>query len=239
MSVLYLEKRKPEIRVPEVNNAVVLLSGGIDSSTLLFFLKEKIKDIRALTLVYGQKHSREVEAARKVAERASVEQLVVDISTIRPLVSKSALISSEIKVPEVPGDAEHYETLKTTIVPNRNAIFLSLAVAYAITLDYDAVAYAAHWSDRGIYPDCREEFVEAFEEAMQIGTNRRIRILAPFVFMDKAEIVKLGSAIGVPYELTWSCYVGGNVHCGTCSSCRERKRAFQEAGVQDPTVYAR
>jgi len=219
---------------------VSLLSGGIDSSTLLYWLRsqENIDEIHALTFIYGQKHQREVDAASTIAKRLGVPHTVVDISAIKPLISKSAL-TSEQPVPEALETAEYYETLKATVVPNRNMILLSLAVAYAITLDYNAVAYAAHWSDRGIYPDCREEFVEAFQRAVQIGTNQPITVLAPFVRYDKADIVRIGSELGVPFELTWSCYKGGSIHCGVCSSCRERKRAFQEAGVQDPTTYER
>jgi len=197
-----------------------------------------VDEVHALTILYGQKHQREVDAAKAIAKKLGVPHTIVDISSIQPLVAKSALTSDQ-PVPDVPAAAEHYETLQTTIVPNRNMIFLSLAVAYAITLDYNAVAYAAHWSDRGVYPDCREEFVDAFQKAAQIGTDYQIAVLAPFIRYDKADIVRIGSELGVPYELTWSCYRGGSVHCGVCSSCRERKLAFQEAGVKDPTKYER
>src|SRR3990172_3595624 len=136
--------------------------------------------------------------------------------------------------------AEYFETLKTTIVPNRNSIFLSIAIGYAVSIAANYVFFGAHHSDRGVYPDCRREFVEAFEHAERLANDNLLLVIAaPFVNMSKSEIVKLGVELGVPYKETWSCYKGGRIHCGVCSSCRERKRAFQEAGVVDPTEYAK
>jgi len=216
---------------------VSLLSGGIDSSTLLYWLKHQGYEVKALTIIYGQRHEREIYAARKIAYEADVEWRLIDISGVR-LVLRSALTSEDIPIPEVPEDAQYHEALKSTVVPNRNMIFLSIAAAWAASLDYDAVAYAAHWSDRGVYPDCREKFVEAVEKALRLSLDHPgFRVLAPFVRCSKAEIVALGSSLGVPYEYTWSCYKGLEKHCGICSSCRERKRAFKEAGVHDPTEY--
>ena len=233
-----MEKSKDKL------NVVASISGGIDSSTLLYCLKAQpaIGDVKAITFNYGQKLEREIKAALEISSCLEVDCKVIDISNIQSLLTKSALIGKDVEIPEVPETAERYETLKVTIVPNRNAVFLSLAVAYAVNLDYDAVAYAAHWSDRGVYrkslnPDCTIEFVEAFEKAMQIGNDRPIKILAPFLHIDKTEIVRRGRRLGVPYVLTWSCYKGGKVHCGVCSSCRERKRAFKEANILDPTLY--
>ena len=220
-------------------NVVASISGGIDSSTLLYFLRRqpRIGDVKAITFNYGQKLDKEIKAALEISSCLGVYCKVVDISNIQTLLTKSALIGKDVEIPEVSETAEHFETLKITIVPNRNAIFLSLAVAYAVNLGYDAVAYAAHWSDKGVYPDCTVEFVGAFERAMQIGNDRLIEILAPFLQIDKSEIIRRGHKFGVPYSLTWSCYKGGKVHCGVCSSCRERKRAFKEANVPDPTIY--
>jgi 7-cyano-7-deazaguanine synthase len=150
------------------------------------------------------------------------------------------LTDSRVEIPYVPETVEHYETLKTTIVPNRNSIFLSIAIGYAVSLKANHVFFGAHHSDRGVYPDCRREFVEAFEEAEQLANdNSELVISAPFVDIDKSQIVKLGAKLGVPYGETWSCYKGGEMHCGVCSSCRERKRAFEEAGVADATEYER
>ncbi len=220
-----------------IMKAVALLSGGVDSATLLYKLRSEGCEVHALTLLYGQRHSREIEAARAICSAAKVEHRIIDISSVKWLL-RSALTDSAIEIPEVPETAEHYDTLKITIVPNRNAILLSIATAYAMSIGADLVAYAAHFSDRGVYPDCRKEFVEAFEKAMRLANEApELRVEAPFVDMNKRDIVKLGSALRVPYELTWSCYKGGEKHCGACSSCRERKRAFSEAGVRDPTQY--
>jgi len=216
---------------------VTLLSGGIDSSTLLYWLKRSGYKVKALTIIYGQKHSREIESAKIIAKRIDVDWTCVDLSALQPLL-KSALTRTDVEIPSVPDQTAHYNTLQVTVVPNRNMILLSIAAAYAISNDFNAVAYAAHYSDRGVYPDCRWEFVHALEVALQLANDRPdFRVLAPFVRKTKADIVRLGHFLGVPYELTWSCYKGGERHCGKCSSCRERKRAFQEAGVPDPTAY--
>ena len=241
MALVYESKRKGHQLAKPKNklNVVASISGGIDSSTLLYYLKAQpvIGVVKAITFNYGQKLEREIKAALEISSCLGVDCKVIDISNIQSLLTKSALIGKDVEIPEVPETAEHYETLKVTIVPNRNTIFLSLAVAYAVNLDYDAVAYAAHWSDKGVYPDCTVEFVEAFEKAMQIGNDRPIKIIAPFLRINKTEIVRRGHKLGVPYLLTWSCYKGGKVHCGVCSSCRERKGAFKETNIPDPTLY--
>ena len=195
-------------------------------------------DVHALTIIYGQKHIKEIDSARKTAGLLGINHRVVDLSNINELLKGSALTDSSVDVPEVPETAEHFETLKTTIVPNRNAIFLSVAIGYSESISADNVFFGAHHSDRGVYPDCRKEFVEAFEAAEKLATdNEKLTISAPFVGMDKAEIVALGNELAVPFENTWTCYVGGEVHCGSCSACNERKRAFRESGVDDPTIY--
>jgi len=221
-----------------LTGVVSLLSGGIDSTTLVFWLKDKGFNVQALTIIYGQKHQKEVDAARVIAHRASVGWRLIDLSKLKPILY-SALTQEAIQIPEVPEIAEHYDTLRFTVVPNRNAILLSIATAYAVSLGWYTVAYAAHWSDRGVYPDCRQEFVKAFENAMRLANDLpEFEILTPFIGNEKRDIVKIGQKLGVPYELTWSCYKGGEVHCGVCSSCRERKRAFAEADIPDPTIYA-
>ncbi len=221
-----------------MQKAVAIASGGIDSSTLLYKLTKDGFNVHALTLIYGQKHSREIQAAKDITSKLDIEHRIIDISSVRELLASSALINPDIRVPEVPEIVEHYETLKTTIVPNRNSIFLSLAVGYALNIGANHVFYGAHFSDRGVYPDCRKEFVDAFTYAERLATdNFELSVKAPFVNVNKSEIVKLGTKLGVPYQITWSCYKGGRLHCGVCSSCRERKRAFLEAGVNDPTVY--
>jgi 7-cyano-7-deazaguanine synthase len=218
--------------------AVVIASGGVDSSTLLYKAVKEDYEVYALTFIYGQKHKREIDSAKKICRGLDIPHKVIDLSALKEILSGSALTDSKVEVPEVPETAEYYETLKTTIVPNRNSIFLSIAIGYAVSIKADQVFFGAHHSDRGVYPDCRGEFVEAFERAEQLGNdNPHLVISAPFVDMDKSQIVKLGAELGVPYGDTWSCYKGREIHCGVCSSCRERKRAFQEAGVSDPTEY--
>ena len=136
----------------------------------------------------------------------------------------------------------HYaeESMKQTVVPNRNMVLLSLATAWAVATKSEAVAYAAHMGDHAIYPDCRPEFAEAMSDAMRLCDWHSIKMLRPFLYpvpMDKTAIVKLGTGLKVPFELTWSCYVGGDKHCGRCGTCRERVESFQLAGVADPTEY--
>lgn len=220
--------------------AVVIASGGIDSSTLLYKTVNDNYETYALTFIYGQKHRREIESAKKIFEGIKVHHKIIDLSVLKDILSRSALTDSGVEIPEVPETAEHYETLKTTIVPNRNSIFLSIAIGYAVSIKANYIFFGAHHSDRGVYPDCRQEFVEAFEYAERLANDStHLVISAPFVSMNKSEIVKLGVELGVPYKETWSCYKGGRIHCGVCSSCRERKRAFQEAVVLDPTEYER
>lgn len=217
---------------------VIILSGGIDSSTLCYKTASDNCDIYSLTMIYGQKHLKEIESAKIIAEKLGIKNKIIDISSLKELLTGSALTDSEVEVPMVSETVEHYETLKSTIVPNRNAIFLSIAIGYAQSIEANTIFFGAHHSDRGVYPDCRKEFVEAFEHAERLANdNKNLRIEAPFVDMDKSEIVRLGSNLNVPYELTWTCYLGGELHCGTCSSCRERRRAFLEASVTDPTRY--
>ena len=220
--------------------AVIILSGGVDSTTLVYSSIEQGYEVECLTILYGQRHRREADSARRVTEALRVPHKVVDLSPLGEILSGSALTDGRIDVPEVPETAEHYDTLKTTIVPNRNAIFLSIAVGYAVSRGADNIFFGAHSSDRGVYPDCREEFVEAFQASERLATGEPdLSIIAPFVGMEKADIVRLGDRLGVPFGETWSCYKGGDVHCGVCSSCRERKRAFLDAGVSDPTGYER
>ena len=220
--------------------AVVIASGGVDSSTLLYKTVKEDYETYVLTFIYGQKHIREIKSAKKICEGLNVHHKVIDLSVLKDILSGSALTDSGVEVPEVPETAEYFETLKTTIVPNRNSIFLSIAIGCAVSIGANYVFFGAHHSDRGVYPDCRREFVEAFEHAERLANDSSLLVVAaPFVNMSKSEIVKLGVELGVPYKETWSCYKGGRIHCGVCSSCRERKRAFQEAGVVDPTEYAK
>lgn len=221
-----------------LNKAVIIFSGGLDSTVLCYKAVADKLDVHALTIIYGQRHIREIDSSRKTAKLLGISHRVIDLSNINELLQGSALTDSNIEIPEVPETAKHFETLKTTIVPNRNAIFLSVAIGYSESIMADKVFFGAHHSDRGVYPDCRKEFVEAFEAAERLATdNQNLTITAPFVGMDKAEIVALGDKLGVPFENTWTCYAGGEIHCGSCSACNERKRAFRESCIDDPTIY--
>lgn len=228
--------------------AVVILSGGIDSSTLLYWVVDHVPETYALTFDYGQRHTVETTAARKIVHHCRVLNALpkhkriyhemVDISNIKSLLKRSALIDSNIPVPDLPEEPKYYNTLGTTVVPNRNAILLSLAVGKAITEGAALVVYGAHKSDRGVYPDCRAEFVKAFEiQARLANDTPELKVAAPFINWNKSQIVRIGHILHVPFDSTWSCYKGGAKHCGACSSCHERKRAFAQAGITDPTVY--
>lgn len=214
---------------------VVLFSGGLDSTALLAILKDQRRDLVALSFDYGQRHRRELDAARAVAERLSVTHRILDLRNLASLLQGSALTSESVPVPH-----GHYEeqSMQATVVPNRNMIFLSLAFAESIQVGAERVAYGAHAGDHAIYPDCRAEFVRAMQEAARLCHYRPIELETPFIEIRKEEIVSLGDEVGAPFELTWSCYEGGERHCGKCGTCVERREAFALAGVSDPTKYA-
>ncbi len=218
---------------------VLILSGGVDSSTLLYHLLSKGYHVEALTFVYGQKHAREVHFAEKIVGKARekwgdrVHHRIVDVSTIHSLISSGALTGDE----EVPKDFYTEETQKRTIVPNRNMIFLSIAAGYAVKMGIGEVYYAAHRSDYSIYPDCRKEFVKAIDTAVYLANLwNPVEIKAPFVDMTKKDVVALGLELGVPYEVTWSCYTGGERPCLECGTCLERTEAFLENNAKDPAL---
>lgn len=212
---------------------VLLFSGGLDSTTALYWLKSQGHEVRALGVDYGQRHRKELESARFIAKRADVEYRVVNLSAIRPLISESSQTGS-LDVPE-----GHYteESMKLTVVPNRNMIMLSLAIGWAVNLKFDGVAYAAHIGDHVIYPDCRQEFVDAMAKAAQLCDWHSVQVLSPFQNFTKGQIVQLAHDLKVPLEHTWSCYKGEDLHCGRCGTCVERREAFEMAKIQDPTLY--
>ncbi len=213
---------------------VLIYSGGLDSTTLLYQLKAEGRDLKALSINYGQRHSLELEYAKKVCAKLGIEHRVADLSALKPLLGGSSQTDSNVDVPE-----GHYaaENMKLTVVPNRNMLMLSVAAAWAIAEKADTIAYAAHAGDHAIYPDCRPEFVDALNGALALADWHNVQIERPFIDITKGGIVKLGSQLGVPFEETWSCYKGKEVHCGRCGTCVERLLAFKEAGVVDPTKY--
>lgn len=214
---------------------VLIYSGGLDSTVLLHHLAAEGHAVRALSVNYGQRHARELESAAALTARLGVEHRVVDLRTITPLLGANSLTSVEVRVP-----TGHYaeESMKATVVPNRNMLLLAVAAAWAMALKADAVAYAAHGGDHAIYPDCRPEFAEAMARAIALADWHPVELIRPFVDWTKADIVRRGAELEVPFEQTWSCYQGGALHCGRCGTCIERREAFHLAGVPDPTPYA-
>ena len=214
---------------------VVLLSGGLDSTSLLGYALGHVREAVAITFDYGQRHRCEIEAAKKVAGLLSVPHVVCDMTAACSTVfAGSALTSPSIPVPE-----GHYEdaSMQATVVPNRNMVMLSMAIAYAAGIGYDGVAIAAHAGDHAVYPDCREEFMLAMDTAAGLCHYKELRIFAPFVEFRKEQIVCIAMAVHAPIEFSWSCYNGRDAHCGKCGTCVERREAFAVAGVADPTLY--
>lgn len=214
---------------------VVLLSGGMDSATLLYQMIQQYgtNNVSTMSVLYGQRHSRELDYAWQLANNLIVPHILVPLDGLQHVL-RSALTSDDIPVPE-----GHYaaESMKATVVPMRNVIFLSVAVGHAWSIGAEQVATAIHAGDHAIYPDCRPEFLESFNAMVKTASDGFVtpQVVAPFVHISKTEIAKLGRTLGVPWELTWSCYKGGEIHCGVCGTCTERREALAEVG--DPTVY--
>lgn len=210
--------------------AVVVISGGLDSTTVLYYALDRGFTAYPITFDYGQIARAEIRSAESVSKRLGLPWRLVDLSGLSDIyMGATSLVDRGIEITR--------EFSKPIVVPFRNAVLLSVAVAYAGSIGASRVLYGAHASDAENYPDCRREFVEAMERAARLGTGTEISIEAPLLSLKKSEVVRLGARLGVPFELTWSCYRDGEVHCGSCESCENRKRAFLEAGVKDPTVY--
>jgi len=188
----------------------------------------------ALSVDYGQRHRKELDSASAICRITGISHEVADLRGITHLLKGSSLTDSKIDVPD-----GHYaeESMKATVVPNRNMIMLSVAIGYAISLGAQFVAYGAHAGDHIIYPDCRPEFAAAINTAALLADWHQVELLRPFIRLTKAEIAKRGAELNVPFELTWSCYKGGERHCGRCGTCVERAEAFNLTGLQDPTEY--
>ncbi len=214
----------------ELNKCVVVLSGGPDSATVAYWAKKHGYDAYAISFKYGQIAIKEVEYARKIAEKLQIPLKTVDLSALKDVFGDVTSLCNR-SIPMTSGFSS------PIIVPFRNAIFLSIAVSYASSICANKIFYGAHGSDEPFYPDCRREFYKAYEKAARLGTDSEITIEAPFSDRHKAGIVKIGAELGVPFNLTWSCYRNGTKHCGKCESCINRKKAFTEAGIVDPTEY--
>jgi len=213
---------------------LALLSGGLDSSAMVGVLLHNHNEVETISFDYGQRHSKELLAAKKVAEFFKVKNTVVDLSNLASILSRSSLTSDQA-VPE-----GHYsqDNMKQTVVPNRNMIMLAIAGGYALSNGIENVAFAAHVGDHAIYPDCRESFINALDAALELCDYNRLNLLAPFACYDKTLIASCAATVGLPLDMTWSCYKGGENHCGRCGTCVERLEAIHNAGiVDDPTVY--
>jgi 7-cyano-7-deazaguanine synthase len=215
---------------------VIVYSGGLDSTVLLYHLRDAGHDLHALSIDYGQRHRCELDRAASICTELAIPHSIADLSAIQPLLAGSSLTSPEIEVAE-----GHYteESMKTTVVPNRNMIFLSIATGHALSIKADQIAYAAHSGDHAIYPDCRNEFADAMAHAIRLADWEQIELIRPFVDWTKTDIVRRGTELGVPFLKTWSCYKGGEIHCGRCGTCIERREAFDLASIEDPTPYAK
>ena len=214
---------------------VVLCSGGMDSVTALYWARREHAVVAVASFDYGAKHNpRELPLAAEHAARLGVRHEVIPLEFVNRLFS-SDLLQSGGAVPD-----GHYEAanMRQTVVPFRNAIMLSIAAGFAESVGAEGLVIAAHGGDHAIYPDCREDFMRAMGDAMRLGTYAQVQLLRPFITRTKGEIVAEGTRLGVDFARTWSCYKGGAIHCGTCGTCVERREAFLQAGVPDPTTYA-
>lgn len=216
-----------------MKDSVIILSGGLDSVTLLYEKKEEIA--LAVSFDYGQNHaSRELPFAKWHCERLDIKHIVVPLAFMHDYF-KSSLLDGANAIPEGNYDESN---MKSTVVPFRNGIMLALAAGIAESNGLKKVLIANHAGDHAIYPDCRPEFIKAMTAATEAGTYAGVSVVAPYTNITKAEIVRRGVQLGVDYSHTWSCYKGSEKHCGKCGTCRERKEAFMLAGVPDPTEYA-
>jgi len=223
--------------------ALVLFSGGVDSTTCLGIAVKKYgaEEVLALSVYYGQKHSREIEAAQKIAAHYGVKLRTLDLALIFADSDCSLLKGSSEDIPK----ESYAEQLAhtdgapvSTYVPFRNGLFLSSAASIALSNGCEVIYYGAHSDDAAgnAYPDCSADFNNAINTAIYLGSGNALRVEAPFIGLTKAQVVAKGLELGVPYELTWSCYEGGNEPCGVCGTCRDRIAAFRANGIEDPAI---
>ena len=215
-----------------MKKAVIIFSGGLDSTTLLHYIMGQDYEIYGLSFDYHQRHLKELTYARYWGEKMCEEHKIIKLD-IEDVISHSALSDKSMKLPE--GHYTH-ENQRITVVPNRNMVMLSIAIAYAENLGISEVFYAAHFSDREIYPDCRKEYITALSLASQLGTYNNVEVKAPFVDMTKAEVVKMGLDLMVDFSKTWSCYKGEERPCCRCATDLERAEAFILNGTKDPLL---
>lgn len=214
-------------------NIVVILSGGMDSTTLLYHHLRNGDTVKALSIDYGQKHKKEIDFAKKTCAKLNIDHRVADLSGITDLIDSSALTG----IGDVPEGHYADDSMKATVVPNRNMIMMAVAIGWAINEGFDGVSYGAHFGDHAIYPDCRTEFADAMDRVAGLCDYEPVSIYRPFITLTKDEICAIGDSLGVDWGDTWSCYNGRDAHCGKCGTCVERIEAFKLAKVEDPTAY--
>jgi 7-cyano-7-deazaguanine synthase len=224
-----------------VKKAVCLISGGLDSCVTAFIAKKQKYDIYALSFRYGQRHTKELGAAKAISKAVGAKRHSILSVDLKKFGGSSLLISSSKKIKDHPLQ-DIGKSIPSTYVPARNTVFLSLALAYAEALEAEAIFIGVNAVDYSAYPDCRPEYIEAFQYLADRATRRGvekkpIRIQAPLLHLSKAEIIKMGRTLNVPFEKTWSCYRGGRIACGRCDSCLLRLKGFKEAKVKDPIPY--
>ena len=215
-----------------MKNSVIIVSGGMDSITLLYDHKDEIA--LGISFDYGSNHNaREIPFAKMHSERLGIKHITINLDFMHQYF-KSSLLDGAEAIPE-----GHYadDNMKSTVVPFRNGIMLSIAIGIAESNNLDQVFIANHGGDHTIYPDCRPEFINAIDAAATAGTYNNVKVVAPYTKITKSDIARIGKKLGIDYTETWSCYKGGEVHCGKCGTCVERKEALAEAGIDDKTIY--
>ena len=215
-----------------MKNSAIIVSGGMDSITLLYDHKDEIA--LGISFDYGSNHNaREIPFAKMHCERLGIKHITINLDFMHQYF-KSGLLDGAEAIPE-----GHYadDNMKSTVVPFRNGIMLAIAIGIAESNNLDQVFIANHGGDHTIYPDCRPEFINAIDAAATAGTYNNVKVIAPYTKITKSDIARIGKRLGIDYAETWSCYKGGEVHCGKCGTCVERKEALAEAGIEDKTIY--
>ncbi len=215
-----------------MKNSAIIVSGGMDSITLLYDRKDEIA--LGISFDYGSNHNaREIPFAKMHCERLGIKHITINLDFMHQYF-KSSLLDGAEAIPE-----GHYadDNMKSTVVPFRNGIMLAIAIGIAESNNLDQVFIANHGGDHTIYPDCRPEFISAIDAAATAGTYNNAKVIAPYTKITKSDIARIGKRLGIDYAETWSCYKGGEVHCGKCGTCVERKEALAEAGIEDKTIY--
>lgn len=225
-----------------MTRSIVVLSGGMDSTAALCFVaNEHPGEVKAVSFNYGQRHVKEILAAQKICNEMDIQHKIIDLRSVNDLLAGSALTDETVEVPE-----GHYEeaTMRATVVPNRNSIMLNIAAAWAVSEGATRVVTGVHAGDHAVYPDCRPEFIDALNDLLMVANdgfiNVGFRVYAPWIGCTKTDIILTCEdefSLDVPWHLTWTCYKGGDKHCGRCSTCVERLEAFDLAGHEDPVEY--